>query len=1231
MRPAKLISVFLLGLLLLFVAAFAALLFVDPALFRGHLEAGASAAFGRGVHFGGPIRLERSLTPRIVVNQMTIDNPPWASADHLAAADEVAVQVALLPLLFGELRVLDVGLTGVQVFLEEGPDGADNFTFGAPGAGQQPGPLPAVERLLVQDAVITHRSASARLNRYEIDTARLWNMPGQPERIEAEGRVKGVPFRITLAADTPAEASDSQNPWSVKLDMQAPDLSLTAAGRVAQAFAWNDFAFQIALSGNHTDSLAKLFEVQFPPIGAFEISAAVAGAEGRYRMTDFVAHVQGLSGVPEITIADGVASGGRETPLDIALQGTFGDAPLAMTFSSERFPDLISQTTPWPMAGRFQLADAELDFRGTLTPAPAGPEVALEALLQGEHLDTLTRYFGGAPPKAGPYRLAFHALLVEDGVSLTDLQGQIQGSAPWQTIQIVRGSASARKGGRVTGSIEAERNRVPLSLSFQGGPKKVGDGDTTDWPLKLTVSAAGAVLSGDGSVVTTPDGSRLQLAARLTGDRLDRLGALLGAPLPRLAPFDLSAQLTSGGGVHALGDLAARVGANRLTGALRWDGTSSRPLLTGKLSANRLMLGALLDAAAMPSAQARPAGRPDRPIRLDWLEAVDADLTLAVEGVADSPVPIEAAGATLAVANGSLNASFRARVAGADTKGQLEVTRRSNMPSVWLRAAMGRVDVGQTFRQLKLPEIIAGSVDAVHFDGRSTGRTLSALLEAAAVSVHITPANVSYSGQMMSRPLDVTVSKAEVAVRKGRPVSATLAGTLNQAPFDATLGVGTLADLFRKDGPLPVRATLQVADMRLHAEGVVTRPFRRRAFDLTHDLAGKEIQTLDALLGAELPLRGAFQATGRISGRGSRYTHEGQLRVGKTDLQADVTVLEAPARPKIAGRIQAGTLHLSDLAFLYGGAGKGPAADPSRVIPDTPLPTDLIGTVDLDLALGAGRIITETGVQAGLASTLRLQNGRLHFSPVLTGAAGDRAEGQLEIDAAATPPVVTLRLDAQGLDLRLFQPTAQDADRVAGRIDLHAELAGAGATLRSLLGNAVGSVTLIAGEGRISGRGLDLWAADLIPTMLSPRWQRENVTEMNCAVAHIELKQGLAELADFILDTRRITVAGSGKLNLKTEALDLVLAPRPKRSSLVSLANPVAITGTLTTPRVSVARLPSRRRLLRTGLLAGLVNPLFLLTTFSDLGTGGANSCAASIARVTRAGQPGSMRVECGD
>ncbi|MFY9943837.1 MAG: AsmA-like C-terminal region-containing protein, partial [Desulfobacterales bacterium] len=616
---------------------------------------------------------------------------------------------------------------------------------------------------------------------------------------------------------------------------------------------------------------------------------------------------------------------------------------------------------------------------------------------------------------------------------------------------------------------------------------------------------------------------------------------------------------------------------------------------------------------------ARPAGLADTPVRLDWLEFLDARLELAVNSVADSAVPVENLKVTLKVAGGILDAAFRGRLAGTDLEGQLAVTASGATPSLRLQAATGRIDAGKMLGLLKLPAVLTGRVDAVRFEGRSTGRTLGALRTAAEISVKISPASVKYSGKLMSKPLALVVTNAALSVSAGRPVSATLAGTLNQTPFDATLGAGTLAELFRKDGPLPVRATLQAADVQLRAEGVVTRPLRRQAFDLTHDLTGKEIQGLDALLGVALPLRGAFQATGRVSGRGNRYTYKGELRVGKSDLQADVVVVDATARPEIAGRIQAGTLHLSDLALADGGAGKGAATDPARIIPDVRFPTDLFDALDLDLAVGAGRIVTETGAHVGLASTLRLRNARLHLSPVITGAAGERADGQLEIDAAASPPMVRVRIYTQGLDFRLLQPTAQNADLVEGRIDLHVELSGAGATLRSLLGNAVGRVTLITGDGRISGRGLDLWAADLIPTMLSPRWQRENVTEMNCAVAHIELKQGLAELEDFLLDTRRITVAGSGVLDLQTEALDLLLAPRPKRLSLVSLANPVAITGTLATPRVAVARLPSRRRLLRTGLLAGLVNPVFLLTAFSDLGTGGANRCVAAAARAYQA------------
>jgi AsmA protein len=87
-------------------------------------------------------------------------------------------------------------------------------------------------------------------------------------------------------------------------------------------------------------------------------------------------------------------------------------------------------------------------------------------------------------------------------------------------------------------------------------------------------------------------------------------------------------------------------------------------------------------------------------------------------------------------------------------------------------------------------------------------------------------------------------------------------------------------------------------------------------------------------------------------------------------------------------------------------------------------------------------------------------------------------------------------------------------------------------------------------------------------------------------------------------------------LDLETEELDVFIAPRPKRASLVSLANPVEIKGTLSQPEVSVTRLPRRRWLGRgAGIAASLINPAFLILVLSDTGTGVANPCVSAVER----------------
>jgi uncharacterized protein involved in outer membrane biogenesis len=230
------------------------------------------------------------------------------------------------------------------------------------------------------------------------------------------------------------------------------------------------------------------------------------------------------------------------------------------------------------------------------------------------------------------------------------------------------------------------------------------------------------------------------------------------------------------------------------------------------------------------------------------------------------------------------------------------------------------------------------------------------------------------------------------------------------------------------------------------------------------------------------------------------------------------------------------------------------------------------------------------------------------------GWGGALIESSGKIDASQDPPAIALQWIARQLNYGLLLEQAGFAETVEGTLDITLNLSGSGRTRREYLGDADGQLIIVGQEGKFGSRRLDLWGSDLVTTMLSREWRREDVTDLNCLVARVRIEDGIASSDDLLVDTRRITIGAAGTLDLESEELNLVFAPMPKRTSLVSITSPVHITGTLAAPEVEVTVLPRRRMAAAGGgLLAGLVNPGYLLFTFSQTGSGQTNVCAAAV------------------
>jgi hypothetical protein len=155
-------------------------------------------------------------------------------------------------------------------------------------------------------------------------------------------------------------------------------------------------------------------------------------------------------------------------------------------------------------------------------------------------------------------------------------------------------------------------------------------------PVTLRASIGDVSVEGSGSVLRNGTGDG---RIKLSGGRLDRLGALLGLALPEVQPYAASSRITISAGALRLSDLDASFGRSHVSGELairmqeagrRWHLAKLRmPVLhLEDIGAARGLRGALPPQCA--AAREAPAARGEETEIAGWLDtlrAIDVDTT----------------------------------------------------------------------------------------------------------------------------------------------------------------------------------------------------------------------------------------------------------------------------------------------------------------------------------------------------------------------------------------------------------------------------------------------------------------------------------------------------------------------------------------------------------------------------------------------------------------------------
>jgi uncharacterized protein involved in outer membrane biogenesis len=378
MRWRWAIGIAALVMITLAVGAYLILASYDYNKLKPRIAQAVKDATGRELTLGGAVKLAIGFSPSLVVEDVMLANAPWASQPQMIKADELQVQVELLPLLIGAVELERIVLMDVKVLLQTDAKGRNNWEFLADNKSKKSiwpvGELSIKNVKIVKLQLTFHDGQKGSTSRFTLDSLDAWRKPSSSDlTIDLKGTVNGKP--LALEGKTgPMLNLLAHRPMKLDLSGKVSNATVEISGIIGAVFKLEGIDVIVTASGTDLAGLGDASGMHMPKTDAFQLTAHLKGSADSLTLEEGKGNLS--RGSIKCNINGNVGDLRSLTGVDLTVNGSGKDLAEVGPIVETKLP----KTGPFTVAGRLSgssktlsLDDAEGNVsRGSLRLAVSG-------------------------------------------------------------------------------------------------------------------------------------------------------------------------------------------------------------------------------------------------------------------------------------------------------------------------------------------------------------------------------------------------------------------------------------------------------------------------------------------------------------------------------------------------------------------------------------------------------------------------------------------------------------------------------------------------------------------------------------------------------------------------------------------------------------------------------------------------------------------------------------------